>query len=100
MYLFVHTKQSRKAGPFSVARLKLDLPFNNLLALKEKCQPSTVSPLRASREGGGRSYSAAYWPHIASMVLQPPPSAFPPQASAVRSVSCSAAATQSKGTFT
>ena len=28
----VHTKQSQKAGPFSVARLKMDLPFHNRLA--------------------------------------------------------------------
>ena len=25
--LFAHTKHSQKAGPFSVARLKMDLPF-------------------------------------------------------------------------
>ena len=28
----VHTKHSQKAGPFSVARLKMDLPFHNRLA--------------------------------------------------------------------
>ena len=27
VYLFVHTKHSQKAGPFPVARLKIDLPF-------------------------------------------------------------------------
>ena len=27
VYLFVHTKHSKKAGPFSVARLKMDLPL-------------------------------------------------------------------------
>ena len=32
VYLFVHTKHSQKAGPFSVARLKMDLPFHNRLA--------------------------------------------------------------------
>ena len=28
LYLFVQAKYSRKAGPFSVARLKMDLPFH------------------------------------------------------------------------
>ena len=32
VYLFVHTKHSQKAGPFSVARLKIDLPFHDRLA--------------------------------------------------------------------
>ena len=42
-HLFVHTKHSEKAGPFAVARLKMDLPFHNRLAYnrsQEKCQPS------------------------------------------------------------
>ena len=32
VHLFAHTKQSQKAGPFSVARLEMDLPFHNRLA--------------------------------------------------------------------
>ena len=32
VYLFVHAKDSQKAGPFSVARLKMDLPLHNRLA--------------------------------------------------------------------
>ena len=34
VHLFEHTKYSQQAGPFSVARLKMDLPFHNCLALK------------------------------------------------------------------
>ena len=30
---------TQNAGPFLIVRLKLDLPFHNLLALKEKYQP-------------------------------------------------------------
>ena len=33
------------AGPFSVIRLNMDLPFDNLFALKEKCQPSSCGQL-------------------------------------------------------
>ena len=40
VHLFAHTKHSRKAGTFAVARLQMDLPFQNRLAYKEKCQPS------------------------------------------------------------
>ena len=31
-YLCAHTTRSQKAGPFSVARLKMDLPLHNRLA--------------------------------------------------------------------
>ena len=40
VYLFVHTKHSRKAGRFSVARLKADLPFHNFLACHNREVPS------------------------------------------------------------
>ena len=44
VYLFVHRKHSPKAGPFSVARLKIDLPFNNRLAFTGEVP--AVFPLR------------------------------------------------------
>ena len=33
VHLFVHTEHAQKAGPFSVARLTMDLHFHNRLAL-------------------------------------------------------------------
>ena len=39
--LFVHTNIHKKAGPFSVARLKMDLPFHNRLA----CNRKSANPL-------------------------------------------------------
>ena len=44
--LSVHTKHSQKAGPFSVARLKMDLPFHNRLAYNRVPRRS-ASPLVA-----------------------------------------------------
>ena len=44
VYLFVHTKHSQKAGPFSVARLKMDLPFHNRLAYN-RVHRRSASPL-------------------------------------------------------
>ena len=41
---FVHPKHSQKAGPFSVARLKTDLPFHNRLAYNREV-PALLSPL-------------------------------------------------------
>ena len=44
VYLFVHTNHSQKAGPFSVARLKMDLPLSRVQPRsQEKCQPSCLA---------------------------------------------------------
>ena len=51
MYLFVHTKHSQKAGPFSVARLKMDCPFHNPLA-HNRVHRTSASPIEGGREGG------------------------------------------------
>ena len=40
----VHTKHSQKAGPFSVARLKMDLPFHDRLRVHKR----SASPLHAA----------------------------------------------------
>ena len=50
----VHTKHSQKAGSFSVARLKMDLPFHNLLAYN-RGQGRSASPL-----GPATSHPAAF----------------------------------------
>ena len=44
VYLFAHTKHSQKAGPFSVARLKMDLPFHNRLAYSRVDRRSASPP--------------------------------------------------------
>ena len=44
MHLFVHTKHSKKAGPFSGARLKMDLPFHNRFAYN-RVHRRSASPL-------------------------------------------------------
>ena len=44
VYLFVHTKHSQKASPFSVARLKMYLPFHNRLACN-RVHGRSASPL-------------------------------------------------------
>ena len=44
VYLFIRTKHSQKAGPFSVARLKVDLPFHNRLAYS-RLHRRSASPL-------------------------------------------------------
>ena len=46
VYLFVHTKHSQKGGPFSVARLQLDLPFQNRLAYN-RVRSRSASPVAA-----------------------------------------------------
>ena len=52
-YLFVHTEHSRKAGAFSVARLKMDLPFHNRLAYNHVHRRS-ASPHPAVPSAGSR----------------------------------------------
>ena len=47
LYLFVHTKHSHKAGPISVARLKIDLPFQNRL-VHSRVHRRSASPLCAA----------------------------------------------------
>ena len=37
-------KRSQKTGPFSVAGLEMDLPFQNRLAFTRECQPSCCTP--------------------------------------------------------
>ena len=48
VYLFAHTTHSQKAGPFSVARLKMDLPFHDRLAYNRVHRRSTSSWLVTS----------------------------------------------------
>ena len=51
VYLFVHTKHSQKAGPFSVARLKIDLPFHNRLAFTGQVPALLVArPVRRTHQ--------------------------------------------------
>ena len=42
--VLIHTKHSQKAGPFSVARLKMDLPFHNRLTYNRVHRRSTSPP--------------------------------------------------------
>ena len=44
VHLFAHTKHSRKAGPFSVARLEMDLPFHKGIAYS-RVHRRSASPL-------------------------------------------------------
>ena len=50
MDLSDYTMHSQKAGPFSVARLKMDLPFHNRLAYSRvhRIRTLSASPLGAS----------------------------------------------------
>ena len=65
VYLFVHTKHSRKAGPLSVARLTMDLPFHSRLACN--FTGGSASPLTAAlRLGSVPLYGPLYGP------LKPP----------------------------
>ena len=53
MHLFAHTKHSQKAGLFSVARLKMDLPFQNRLAYN-RVHRRSASPLGPVSRRRGR----------------------------------------------
>ena len=57
VYSFVHTRHSQKAGPLPVARQKMDLPFHNLLALKEN-----VPALFVLRNTHSNAHSHAHVP--------------------------------------
>ena len=59
VYLFVHTKHSQKAGPFSVALLKMDLPFHNRLAYSRVHR-------RSAGHLGGAATTRARWNKLAS----------------------------------
>ena len=57
-YSFVHTKHSQKAGPFSVARLKMGLPFHNRLAYsrvhRRSARPPPAAPFPISMKEDAR----------------------------------------------
>ena len=63
MYLFVHTKH-HKRGPFSVARLKMELPVHNRLAYNRVHKPSSHATQRLSSHGcstiGHDAFSLAF----------------------------------------
>ena len=64
VYLFVHTKHPQKAGPFSVARLKVGLPFHSRLAHNRghKTSASPLTRLVQAWSAGGCTSSGCAWP--------------------------------------
>ena len=63
VYLFVHTQNSQKEGPFSVARLKMDLPFHDRFAYS-RVHRKSASPQDLS--------AGALFSDLASRVLLQP----------------------------
>ena len=63
VYLFVHTKYTQKAGPFSVARLEMYLPFHNRLAYNRvhRRSASPLTPVREKAKGEHRGGAWCRW---------------------------------------
>ena len=61
--LFVHTQQSQQAGPFSVARLNMDLPFHDRLAYSRvhRKSASPLPPLCYATAAAALDAAAASW---------------------------------------
>ena len=59
-HIAVHTKHSQKAGPFSVARLKMDLPFHNRVAHNAfRGEVPSPTPLRRRHSQDNHCHTSA-----------------------------------------